>query len=58
MSIDKNGFITVDVSFPEDEWVYSTLLSYGEDCEVISPLHIREIIKTRLESIFFLQNLT
>jgi predicted DNA-binding transcriptional regulator YafY len=50
MSTDKNGFITVDVLFPEDEWVYSTLLSYGEDCEVISPPHIREIIRTRLEN--------
>ncbi len=48
--VDEKGRITVDVSFPEDEWVYSTLLSYGPDCEVLSPPHIRDIIKKRLES--------
>jgi predicted DNA-binding transcriptional regulator YafY len=47
-SIHNDGSCTVKVTFPEDEWVYSTLLSYGEDLEVISPPHLRAIIKEKL----------
>lgn len=45
---DEKGMITVRVSFPEDEWLYSTILSYGDECEVLEPTHIRELIKSRL----------
>lgn len=47
-SKDENGRITVKVSFPEDEWVYSMILSHGSDCEVLYPIHIRNLIKSRL----------
>jgi predicted DNA-binding transcriptional regulator YafY len=33
---------------PEDEWVYGTILSYGEYAEVLEPEHIREIIKNKI----------
>ncbi len=49
-SISDDGFITVVAHYPEDEWVYSMLLSYGNDVEVISPLHLREKIISRIES--------
>lgn len=48
-STDEQGRITVEVTFPEDEWVYSTILSYGAECEVLSPLHVRELIGNRLK---------
>lgn len=47
-SVHDDGSCTVKVTFPEDEWVYSTLLSYGDDLEVISPPHLREIIKEKV----------
>jgi len=47
ISTEKDGSLIVDVSFPEDEWLYSTLLSYGPDCEVLSPAHLRNIIKEK-----------
>jgi predicted DNA-binding transcriptional regulator YafY len=47
-SIYDDGSCIVKVTFPEDEWVYSTLLSYGEDLEVISPPHLRKIIIEKL----------
>ena len=46
---DEHGRICVEVAFPEDEWVYSTLLSFGGDCEVVSPSHIREKIHSSLQ---------
>lgn len=49
ITTDQKGRITVKVSFPEDEWVYSLILSHGEDCEVLSPEHIRNLIKERLQ---------
>ncbi len=50
-SIQKNpdGSFTVTMTFPEDEWVYGYVLSYGMDAEVLEPSHVREIIKRKLE---------
>lgn len=42
-----DGYIYVTVEYPEDEWVYSMILSFGEAVEVMEPQHIREIIKSR-----------
>ncbi|NLY89683.1 MAG: YafY family transcriptional regulator [Firmicutes bacterium] len=43
-----DGSFTVRFSYPEDEWVYGLILSFGMYAEVIEPPHIREIIKERL----------
>ena len=42
------GFI-VTVSWPEDDWVYGTILSYGEYIEVLEPVHVREVIRAKAE---------
>jgi len=47
VKLPDGGFI-VSVIWPEDEWVYGTLLSYGEYIEVLEPGHIRENIKNKL----------
>ena len=47
----NDGHLIVKVLFPEDTWVYSTILSYGEDIEVIDPPHIRDIIAKKAEKI-------
>ncbi len=39
----------VTVSFPEDEWVYGYIMSYGPYVEVLEPPHIRRIIRERME---------
>lgn len=41
---DEEGFLVIKASFPEDFWVYSMILSYGDNIEVIEPPHIREVI--------------
>lgn len=48
-SISDDGYTTVKIEYPEDEWVYSMLLSYGNDLEVISPVSLRKNITERLK---------
>jgi len=44
--LPDGGFL-VTVTWPEDNWVYGTILSYGEHIEVLEPAHIREIIRDK-----------
>lgn len=46
-----DGTYTLEISLPEDEWVYGYILSFGCFVKVIEPEHIREIIKDRSERI-------
>ena len=50
-SILKNeeGSFIVKADFPENEWLYGYVLSFGEDVEVLEPKHFRETIKRKLE---------
>lgn len=36
--------ITVEVSMPEDDWIVGMILNYGDDVEVVKPVHLREKI--------------
>jgi predicted DNA-binding transcriptional regulator YafY len=51
MEIQENGDIIVRVSYPEDEWVYSFILSYGEHVEVLEPPWIKKIINEKAKKI-------
>ena len=44
------GYI-VKVTWPMDNWVYGTLLSYGEHLEVLEPEYLRQEIKSKAEKI-------
>lgn len=46
---NEDGSFTVKIKFPEDEWLYSYLLSYGCYIEVLEPPHLRDIIHNRLK---------
>jgi predicted DNA-binding transcriptional regulator YafY len=48
---NSDGSFTVTVTWPEDEWVYATILSYGEFITVLEPEHIRAIIKEKSQKI-------
>jgi len=41
----------VTKTFPEDNWVYSYILSYGEHAQVLEPEHLREIIIANAQNI-------
>lgn len=45
---EDNSFL-ITTSFPEDEWVYGYILSYGPFIEVINSPYIKQIIKQKLQ---------
>lgn len=45
---NADGTCTVEVTFPEDEWVYGYLMSFGCHVEVVEPEHIRQIVTDRM----------
>jgi len=42
----------INISIPEDEWLYGFLLSFGNRIKVIEPPHIRDILQKRAQEIF------
>lgn len=48
---ESDGSLLVNISYPEDEWLYGFILSFGDDVELLEPMHIREIIKEKAEAI-------
>ena len=50
-NIKKNsdGSFTATVTFPEGDWIYGYVMSYGEYAEVIEPKDIREITKRKFK---------
>jgi predicted DNA-binding transcriptional regulator YafY len=46
---NESGTYDVTVTFPEDEWVYGYIQSFGPYVEVLEPPRIRKIIRERLE---------
>lgn len=49
--IEQNGdgSYTVTVTWPEDDWVYGFLLSFGESLRVLEPIHIRKKLLAKLQ---------
>lgn len=45
----KDGSFTITVSYPENEWIYGMLLSYGQDLEVLKPGRVRREMKNRIK---------
>lgn len=46
----EDGSFIATVSYPEDDWVYGYILSFGDMAEVLEPAHIREIIASKLKN--------
>jgi predicted DNA-binding transcriptional regulator YafY len=44
---DEDGSMTVTLRWPEDDWVYGYILSFGEYIEVLEPAYLRDIIRTK-----------
>jgi len=46
-----DGSFIATATYPEDNWVYAYVLSYGEHAEVLEPPHLREIISAKARRI-------
>ncbi len=44
-----DGNFIVKVDFPENDWVYSFILSFGEYVKVLSPEYAKNIVKEKLQ---------
>lgn len=47
----SDGSFIVTVSWPENNWLYGFILSFGKYAEVLEPEHIRNIIKNEAQTI-------
>jgi len=47
VEVQPDGSYIVTVTWPEDNWVYGFLLSFGEYVKVLSPEYLRDIIKKK-----------
>lgn len=45
----KDGNFIIKVEYPENEWVYGYILSFGENIKILSPVRAQNIIKSKLE---------
>lgn len=48
ITINDDNTFTVSASYPQGEWVYSYILSFGPNAIVLEPEYVRNIIKARL----------
>jgi len=48
----SDGYIRVEVNYPDDEWTYGFILSFGADVEVLEPQYARDIIKEKSNNIY------
>ncbi len=49
ISKKENGNFIVKVEYPENEWVYGYILSFGEYAKVLNPGYAKKIIKDKLQ---------
>ena len=47
----EDGSYIISVCWPEDNWLYGTILSFGEFIEVLEPPHVRDIIREKARKI-------
>lgn len=47
-----DGTYTVELVFPEDDWLYGYILSFGENVRVDEPEHLRRTIQEKIEKMF------
>jgi len=47
-----DGSYIVSLCWPEDNWLYGMILSFGEYIEVLEPKHMRKIIREKSKKIF------
>lgn len=48
---NAQGDVVTTFAYPEDEWLYGFLMSFGPGAEVLEPVYLREVIRLRAESI-------
>ncbi len=45
----QDGNFIIKVKYPENEWVYGYILSFGEYAKILNPAYVKNIIKDKLQ---------
>ena len=53
---NENGNYQVIIEYPENEWLYGYILSFGSYAKVIEPLHIKNIIIEKMKKTLKMYN--
>ena len=53
---NKDGTYEVTMEFPESEWLYGYILSFGPQVEVLEPLRIRNIVLQKMKETLNMYN--
>ncbi|WP_027702722.1 helix-turn-helix transcriptional regulator [Metaclostridioides mangenotii] len=56
IEIDADGNLIVSLSYPEDEWLYGYILSFGFYVEVIEPQGLRDVISNKISKMMNIYN--
>lgn len=49
ITITENGNFLIKVEYPESDWLYGYILSFGENIKVILPVDIKQKVREKLE---------
>ena len=49
--LQSDGSHIVSVTWPEDEWLYGFIMSFGEYVEILEPKHVQEIVREKAQTI-------
>lgn len=53
---NKDGTYQVTIEFPENEWLYGYILSFGPYAKVMEPLHIKNIVLEKIKETLNMYN--
>ncbi len=45
----EDGNFIIKVKYPENEWIYGYILSFGEYAKILNPAYVKNIIKDKLQ---------
>ena len=51
VSPDGEDYYMVDFPFVENDYYYQVLLSFGDKCECLEPMHVRKELKRKIQKI-------
>lgn len=52
VSFNDDRSMIIKLNCPEGDWIYSTILSFGKNVEILNPPHLKSIIKQKAKEIY------
>ena len=52
LEAQEDGSLHVRVSYPDSQWMYGMILSYGPDVQVLEPTSVADSIQSQIEQMY------